>query len=179
MEQYIEIDDLSQDAILTKLYQRYARTILMYIRPQVATLEDAEDILVEVFLAAVQQPLVATLSEKEQWYWLRRVAHNKIIDAFRHNQRYKILPLKEASDYFYDERCSPEQIALDQEQLIQVCLHINTLSKPQQQVLTLRFTYNLPIKEIAARIGKSETNVRVLLSRALKQLRKVITNDLH
>ena len=40
------------------LYQRYAATVFTYLRHRVPSREDAEDLLLEVFLAAFEQQVV-------------------------------------------------------------------------------------------------------------------------
>jgi len=67
-------------------YLRFAPTILAYLSQQVPTLQDAEDLLLEVFMAALKYEMLINLSEERQLVWLRRVARNKVID------RYRILP---------------------------------------------------------------------------------------
>ena len=42
--------DAGQDDVRTTLYERYASTILAYVCQQVASRQDAEDLLVEVFM---------------------------------------------------------------------------------------------------------------------------------
>ena len=65
------------------LYRKYAPGMLIYVRMRVPSPEDAEDLVVEVFLAALQQATFAVLSEKEKQMWLWRVTRNKVIDAYR------------------------------------------------------------------------------------------------
>ena len=59
------------------LYQRHASTIFLSIRRHIFSLEDAEDITLEVFLAALEhEEMLAGLSDDLCLAWLRRVAHN-------------------------------------------------------------------------------------------------------
>jgi RNA polymerase sigma-70 factor (ECF subfamily) len=99
------------------------------------------------------------------------VAQNKIVDAYRHTQKQQHLPLEEAANCTNDEYTLPETVALRQEQLTQLCLHLSKLPALQQLVIRLRFTYDLSHREIADQIGKREAAVRVLIHRTLKQLR--------
>src|SRR5258708_17521337 len=69
------------DAALAQLYQRHVHTLLSFIRRYVSTLEDAEDVLLEAFMAALERNVLADLSDSEQLAWLRRVARNKCEDG--------------------------------------------------------------------------------------------------
>ena len=55
-----------EDAELTELYQRYAYTLLHFIRRHVSTREDAEDVLLEVFMAAWEQNALASMRAGER-----------------------------------------------------------------------------------------------------------------
>ncbi len=59
---------IAQDAPIGVLYQRYAPGILTYIRRHISSPEDAEDLLVEVFLAALERNNLLCLNEGEQLY---------------------------------------------------------------------------------------------------------------
>ena len=67
----------------TNLYQRYAPGIFAYLRRQNLSREDAEDILLEVFLAASERNQLAGLAAAEQLAWLRQVTRHKLADHFR------------------------------------------------------------------------------------------------
>lgn len=53
------------DAALANLYQRHAYTLLNFIRRYVSTREDAEDVLLEAFLAAMERHSLRGLSSEE------------------------------------------------------------------------------------------------------------------
>jgi RNA polymerase sigma-70 factor (ECF subfamily) len=72
-----------EESEIAHLYNTYAQGMLTYVQMQIASQEDAEDIVVEVFLAALENTKFGTLPEKAKQLWLWRVAHNKIIDAYR------------------------------------------------------------------------------------------------
>lgn len=165
---------LSDDAALADLYQRHVYTLLSFIRRYVSTREDAEDVLLEVFLAAMERNALMGLSEGEQLAWLRRVAHNKCIDLYRRSVRRPAIPLESALDTLYeDEEQAPEQIALRTEEYALLRDSLVHLPEQQQAVLRLRFADGLRSPEIARRLNKSEGSVRMLLSRSLNHLRQV------
>ncbi|MEO7019958.1 MAG: sigma factor, partial [Ktedonobacteraceae bacterium] len=51
---------------LAVLYQRFAPVLFAFISRKLASREDAEDLLLEVFLAALEHTVFAELSAKEQ-----------------------------------------------------------------------------------------------------------------
>src|SRR5215469_12246939 len=98
------------------LYQHHAGPILIYLRLHAHSEEDAEDLLVEVFLAAFAEASLLTLPEEKQRAWLRTVAHHKAVDHFRRSARRPAVPLEQVAEILQeDEERSPEYLALRQE----------------------------------------------------------------
>ncbi len=79
-------DGVSCDSPVARLYELHATAIFAYLRRQTASREDAEDLLVEVFVVAVESSAFDRLGEKEQVAWLWRVAHHKAVDAYRRSR---------------------------------------------------------------------------------------------
>lgn len=156
------------------LYQRHAPTFYAYIRLRVSSQEEAEDILLEIFAAALENPKFASLEEGEQIAWLRTVTRNKIIDWYRLVNRYQTVELTEVTDQLFDDDyLAPEQVAIRSEEYTKLHAALQRLSNLQRQVVRLRFFAGLRSTEIATALGKNEGTVRVLLSRALNLLRRV------
>lgn len=160
------------DAALAELYRRHVYALLSFIRSNVSTREDAEDVLLEVFLAALERDSLANVSDGEQLAWLRRVAQNKCADVYRRAQRQRIVSLESVAETLYeDEERAPEQVALRSEEHALLRTHLAHLPEQQQAALRLRFADGLRCEEIARRLNKSEGAVRMLLSRTLNLLR--------
>jgi len=57
--------------------------------------------------------------------------------------------------------------------------HLHELKEEYRQILVMRFIDDLKVAEISEIIGKTKTNVRVTIHRALASLRKEMENDLN
>src|SRR5215470_19315209 len=77
------------------LYDRYASSIFAYARLYTPSWEDAEDVTLEVFTAALEQEKLSALTERQQLVWLRRVAHNKLVDRYRSVVHLPTVPLEQ------------------------------------------------------------------------------------
>ncbi|HCJ35677.1 MAG TPA: hypothetical protein DHV65_15450, partial [Ktedonobacter sp.] len=53
------------------LFERYAASVFAYIRLHTPSWEDAEDLLLEVFMVAWEQGNLSWLAEKQRLVWLR------------------------------------------------------------------------------------------------------------
>jgi RNA polymerase sigma factor (sigma-70 family) len=156
------------------LYRKYAPGILSYVRNHITSQEDAEDLVAEVFLAAIENETFASLSEKAKQSWLWRVTRNKVIDAYRRSKTRQSVNLDHAVEYLYeDEQFSPENTALRQDDYMDLYAHLQRLPVHQQEILRLRFGQELSCGEIATALRKQENVVRVTLSRSLNLLRKI------
>jgi RNA polymerase sigma factor (sigma-70 family) len=152
------------------LYEQFAGTILAYLCQQVSNRQDAEDLLLEVFLAAHQHTLLTMLPAERQLAWLRRVARNKVIDHYRHAALFTMQPLEQAEET-EDERLTPEQRAEARENSSCLAQALAQLAPEQQELVRLRYVQELPFAQIAELLGKSEGTVRKMLSRTLRRLR--------
>ncbi|MGH2479055.1 MAG: RNA polymerase sigma factor [Ktedonobacteraceae bacterium] len=159
---------------MSLLYRKYAPGLLSYVRMRIPSEEDAEDLVVEVFIAAIENTRFTALSEKEKQLWLWRVTRNKVIDVYRRAKTRQNVTLEHVADgLFEDEMASPEYAALRQEDYVDLYVHLQSLPPLQQQILRMRFGQDLSCSEIATMLGKPENVVRVTLSRSLNLLRKI------
>jgi len=171
---------LSDDTPLARCYHLHALPLLAYVRQHVPSREDAEDIVIETFMAALEHKgaSIFVLNEQEQLAWLRRVAYYKCIDQHRRSVRRPSIPLEEtAHTLFEDEHLSPEQVALRHEENALLLQGLSQLPEHYQTVLQLRFANGLRCSEIGRLLKKSEGAIRVLLSRALNTLRDISINQ--
>jgi RNA polymerase sigma factor (sigma-70 family) len=158
------------------LYEQHAPGIFAYLRRQNLAREDAEDILLEVFLAASERNNLAGLAAGEQLAWLRQVTRHKLADHFRRANRRVMVDLDLVAETLYaDDAQAPEQVALQRESERHLRAAISRLPAAQQQVLRLHFGEGLRCVEIARLLGKGESAVRMALSRALNLLRTSYT----
>src|SRR5260370_5502487 len=97
------------------LYQRYAPVLFEYIRRHTTALNDAEDILTEVFIGALRQDLTG-MNADEQRAWLWTVARNKVNDHYRQVRRRQQVSL-EALGETLEDGMTPEELALQQEEV--------------------------------------------------------------
>lgn len=158
----------------TTLYQRYAPTVFAYLLRQVGSREDAEDLLLEVFLAVLKKGSILEHDEQRQRALIWAVARNKVADHYRNLTRHPNVPLLDVEEMLYErEEHEPEQVILRQEEYAQLYRTIKELPEAQREVLQLRFGHGLSCAEIAQALSKSENAVRMMLHRSLKLVRSI------
>lgn len=162
---------------IENLYHRHARDVLKYVHRYIFSKEDADDLLVEVFLAAIESSTLLKLDVEEQFAWLQRVARNKVIDYQRKVIKYPAVALEDMLDSpFIADHLTPEKAMVKREELELLRTHMSELPELQQQVLQLRFGDGLRTKEIASKLHRSDGAIRSLLLRSLNLLRSLYSS---
>ncbi|SRR5579885_2121704 len=178
-EQAVPSPGESDEMPAARLYQEHAAALFAYLRLRTASREEAEDLLLEVFLAALEhQRMLQDRSHATQRAWLRSVAAHKVADHYRRDTRHPQVTLEQVAETLYaDEARSPEQMTLHREEDERLRALLQRLPALQRQVIHLRFVYDLRCEEIAVVLGKREGAVRKLLWRALNLVRALYTDD--
>jgi RNA polymerase sigma factor (sigma-70 family) len=170
------------------LYQRYVGEIYGYAFNQLGSVQDAEDVTSETFMRVVNA-IGSYRAESSFRTWLYAIAHNQVRDHWRrngHHQNAVELDLARtavADDPMSDgtgadgtgsddgpPEANPRATALGVAVLAQ-------LPENYRQVLQLRVMDGRSIRDTAAELGLSESNVKVMQHRALKRA-AVIAEDL-
>jgi RNA polymerase sigma factor (sigma-70 family) len=160
------------------LFERHAADLFKYLRQHVPSREDAEDLLLETFLAAIEERKFAQWSESSQVAWLWRVARNKMVSVFRQAAVRRRTSFEQVDEMLAGEQSEEleQQVALHLDEMQQVRELLQRLPPAQQDLLRLRFGYDLRCADIAAILGKREQAVRTMLSRTLQLLRTTYTH---
>lgn len=157
-----------------RLYDRYVDRVYRHVYYRVGNASDAEDLTQQVFLQAWQAIRRYRRTEAPFGAWLVAIAHNLVVSAYRQ--------AKETGSLDGDVRLeahwgNPEEETLAAQDRLAVARAIQRLKPEQQLVVLLRFVEHADYDVIAAVLGKSSGNVRVILHRALADLRRLLTHE--
>jgi RNA polymerase sigma-70 factor, ECF subfamily len=160
---------------LEELYLIHFDRIYSYLHVSVGNRHDAEDLTTQTFLKMLEKIGSFKWQSAPFSAWLFRIAHNLAMDHFRSRRRWQ--PEEEVPEPPGDEEPSAELRAMQtigRESMLKLIDH---LSPEQQQVLTLKFVFNLPNAEVAAILDKTEGAIKSLQHRALVSLQKQIAQS--
>jgi RNA polymerase sigma-70 factor (ECF subfamily) len=104
--------------------------------------------------------------------WLFTIARRRSIDDLRQRTRRDEAPLEAVAQVaaVQDAAETYDQVtALDRAIAL-----VRTLPRDQAEIVLLRVVADLDVAEVAAIVGKSEGNVRVIVHRALKKLSETL-----
>ena len=160
---------------LEELYLLHFDRIYSYLHMSVGNRHDAEDLTTQTFLKMLESIKRFTWQAAPFSAWLFRIAHNLAMDHFRANRRWQ--PEEEVPEPEGESEPSAEAAALQSIGRQSMLELIDGLSTEQQQVLTLKFVFNLPNADVATILDKTEGAIKSLQHRALASLQKQIAQD--
>ncbi len=152
---------------LGQIHDLYYLRIYRYVAFRVQDQHTAEDLTSEIFLR-----LLTALHDRQGPQhtlqgWLYGAAANVVKEFYRRQVRFLTVPL--AENLAENGRTLDDQydLLMLRQNLAAV---LQDLTDDQQNVLALRFGYELPIREVARLLGKSEGSIKMLQARAMGSL---------
>ena len=153
-------------------YQQYAQGILKYLSLKLPREEDAQEILNDVFLDAVDG--LPMLSKQENLKaWLYQIAHNKVANFYRKKKIKQLLFSQFPYLKIVDAEVHQPDFQFEKRE-IKIRLHIalEKLSQKYQQILRMHYVDELPVKVISFKLNLSFKATESRLYRARRQFMK-------
>jgi RNA polymerase sigma-70 factor (ECF subfamily) len=154
------------------LYDHYQPMIYRFVLVKVGRREDAEDVTHQVFVSAWQNIKGYKHLGHPFSSWLYQIARNQIVDHYRAKKNETSLE-KMDPEYFVVPATVHFDLSLKLE-VEKVRTAIAKLKPEYQDVVILRFIEDLPLKEVAAAVDKTEGAVKLMQHRAIKELKKIL-----
>ena len=150
------------------------RLALRYVRSP----QDAEDVMQETFIKAFRNiERFDFRADASISTWLSTIGVHCAIEHLRRNKRRMRaahLSLSDLAKEPASAQPSPERLAVAGRAMSSVAEAYQCLSPSQQVMFDMRHRQHLDIKEIAAQLDCSESNVKTQLARSVAKLRKYL-----
>ncbi|RIK41940.1 MAG: RNA polymerase subunit sigma-24 [Chloroflexi bacterium] len=157
-------------AAFAAIYDHYYGPVYTYVRYRLPDAAQADDVTAQIF-----ERVLTSLAryEPEQGafaIWLFAIARNAVTDQLRRLRRRRWLSFDRLQEWVCDAPQPEERVIRGEEQ--QVLLNaLAKLSDRERDLLALKFAGQLTNRRIAGLTGLTESNVGVILFRALRRLR--------
>jgi RNA polymerase sigma-70 factor (ECF subfamily) len=152
---------------------------------------DPQDIIQEMTLSALDLLSQGASPNRDPFGWLCQLAERRIIDAHRRHigaQKRSAdrevaisAPAGEAQggliDLLVASMTSPSRAFSRGQKEFFLLEALESLPDESREAIRLRYVENVPTKEIADRLGKTDGAVRVLLSRSLSRLQTLLASN--
>jgi len=159
-------------AAFAELYDKYVDALFRFAFYRLSDQEVAQDIVSDLFLKLwqrLQEPNSKSIENLRAF--LYQMARNLIADYYR--SRAATLPLEQAIEV-QNSGLGSEQNIHQQVSLAEIEKALKLLKPEVQELIILAHVEGLSHKEIAIIIGKNVSATRVMLHRALQDLRKIL-----
>jgi RNA polymerase sigma-70 factor (ECF subfamily) len=163
VQQAIRRAKAGDDEALRFLYVRYADNVYGYVRTLVHDDHEAADVTQRVFAKLMVSVDKYEDRGKAFMSWLMRFAHNVAIDHVRSRSAI-------ASDFVGEEAAGEDDSAAERSLSVRHALH--ALPDDQRNVVVLRHFIGLSPREIAEKLGRTESSVHGLHHRGRRALQK-------
>src|SRR5262245_25651686 len=152
---------------------------------------EPDDVFQETSAEAVRALPTAEIGDRDPFSWLCQIAERRIIDLHRHffgaqkRDAGREVPLGSGGgsdsgrpagliNLLVASLTTPSQAFSRNAREARLLDALGKLPHEQQSALRMRYIENLPSKQIAERLGKSDAAVRVMLTRSLKRLNELL-----
>lgn len=150
------------------LYDLFSKDIYRFTLVLVRSVPEAQDITSETFVRVWRS---ITRYEKGNFRaYVFMIARNLAYDALRRRKRAP--DTIEDEESIEDNKLSPLLDAVKTEEEKAVYAAVMGLPPEYREVVTLRFFNNLPTKDVAEMLGKTEASVKITQHRAMEKLRE-------
>jgi RNA polymerase sigma-70 factor (ECF subfamily) len=183
-------------AALAEYLERRRPHLSAYIERQLGSAlrrkVEAEDIFQETSAEAVRSLAGTDLSQRDPFSWFCQIAERKIIDLHRRffdakkRDAGREVPLSAPTgesqspgliNMLVASMTTASQAFSRNAREARLADALLELPEDQREALRLRYIENLPSKQIAEKLGKSDAAVRVMLTRSLKKLQDLLGDD--
>lgn len=155
----------------SEIYDKYIDKIYRFIFIKVNSEDTAQDLASETFLRFWELFSNDKKIDNIQAF-LYKIAKNLVIDYYRGKGKVKIVPIESTS--IIDDSKGLEEKVQDNLNILEVKAALTGLKEDYQDIIIWHYLDDLSISEIAVISEKSEGAVRVMLHRALKDLKEVL-----
>ena len=161
--------------VMEKIYRAYKEKVFRYVRGKVANAADAEDVTSEIFLK-VQTSLDAYDEEKATLStWIYTITHNAVCNYFRDESK-RALTLDENA--LYSDRDDGVMAEIENEILKEnLSISLTSLTEREQDVIVLYYYHEIPLRDIAIKMGITYTNAKFIKHQAISKLRLAMKNS--
>lgn len=155
---------------IEQLYCEYYMKVYAYIRRKIGNSEDAEDLTQEVFEYCYKRFDLFDATKSSLSTWLFLIVNSRLKNYYRDKR------ITECIDNYEDllpSAGNDMDRAIFLEQLKESLMDaLNELPERQREVVVCKYFGDMNHGEIAEKLGISEGNSRVLLTRALDKMKK-------
>lgn len=172
MKDIVELIRDGDSRAVEAFYQQYSPGILRYLKQKLPRQEDAQEILNDIFLEAIDG--LATLNNPDSLKsWMYTIAHNKIVNFYRKKKIKSLIFSQFPYLKIVAEEINQPEFQLEKREVkIRLQMAFEKLSSKYRQILRMHYIEEMPVKIISVNLNLSFKATESLLYRARQQFIK-------
>lgn len=155
----------------SRIYDEHVEQIYRFVFLRVNDKEIAQDLTAETFSRGWEKFNQDPAAIRNPRAFLYKTARNLTIDYYRAKGKAKIVAPETVECRLVDPKTDLEQQAMLASEMANVRAAMSHLNEDYQNAIIWRYIDDLSIKEVSHLLDRSEDATRVLLHRAMKELR--------
>jgi RNA polymerase sigma-70 factor (ECF subfamily) len=165
------------DARFSELYRSHLRDVYSYSYYRVGNHHDAEDLTEQTFLQAYRhfERALRESDGRPLRPWLIRIAHNLAANFYRDRSRKPESAIEDAD--LISSPHTTESLVEGREELKTILDGVQRLPDERREALIMRFALGMDNREIARAMDKTDGATKVLLHRAIRQLKGMVEDS--
>ena len=166
---------MNKSDVMEKIYLEYREKVFRYVRGRVRNLADAEDVTSEIFLKV--QTSVGSYDEEKATLstWIYTITHNTVCNYYRERSKRALSIDENALCSDTDDGVLAEiENEILKENLARA---LETLSEREQDIIVLYYYHEIPLRDIAIKMGITYTNAKYIKHQAISKLRLAMKNS--
>ena len=165
---------MNKTDVMEKINLEYREKVFRYVRGKVRNLADAEDVTSEIFLKVLSSLDSYDEEKSTLSTWIYTITHNAVCNYYRDESK-RALTLDENA--LYSDRDDDVMAEIENELLKEsLALALETLTEREQDIIVLYYYYEIPLRDIAIKMGVTYTNAKFIKHQSISKLRLAMQN---
>ncbi len=160
------------------LFNKYYSSVFAYVKKRIPNYHDSEELASEIFQAIHKYYMVFDSEKSSLSTWIFMIVKSRVKNYYRKKKTID-LDIDEVSnmlEYENEIYSSIESECRSQQIKDQVTLALEKLDERSKKIVVMKYFLNYSYDDISNYIGITTGNVRVIISRSLKKMKKNISN---
>ena len=164
---------MNKTDVMEKIYLEYREKVFRYVRGKVASTADAEDVTSEIFWRVLSSLDSYDEEKSTLSTWIYTITHNTVCNYYRERSK-RALSLDENALYSDADGVMAE---IENEILKEnLAIALETLTEREQDIIVLYYYHEIPLRDIARKMGVTYTNAKFIKHQAISKLRLAMQN---
>ena len=153
-----------------KVYDQYFFPVFRYLNVHIGNRQDAEDLAGDVFLYCFAHYAEYDPDKSAIGTWIYLVTNSRLKNYYRGKREW--IDLNTVEEFLFAEGDELDHAVYLEQLRKELVSALKQLPEKYQRAVVLRFVMDWDYDRIAEELGTTEGNVRVIVSRAMKQIEK-------